>query len=397
MPHDNFAEWLTWPYFDVSHRALVAELSHWIDIYAEAHASAIGGTGEPARCLYEQLAADGWFDAAELTEPPQRSGLTNACLIREHLAYSSGLADVSFSEPWLASLALQHAPRGPVRRYLEEFRHGRCLPAFALSEPGAGSDAASITTTARRDRDSYYIDGTKTWTSNAGYADAYVVFARSERVEGARGISAFVVDGTNPAITLDERLEVLPPHTVGTLRFTDCAVPAGNRIGEPGKGFAIAMHALARFRPTVAAAAVGFARRALHEATERSTTRTTFGRPIGEHQLIQAKLANMAANVDAAALLVWRAAWQHDHTDNPLARAAAIAKLFATEQAQHVIDDAVQIFGGLGVTRGIPVERLYREIRAFRIFDGSSEIQQLIIAKDILTQHTATPEPARID
>ena len=377
--------WLSWPWFEDAHRSLASNLTAWIAHRAETHADAAGGTGEPARTLYAQLAADGWFTAAELTEPPNRSGLTNACLIRELLAYSSGMADVSFSEPWLASLPLQHEPDGPIRHYLNELRSGRCLAAFALSEPGAGSDAAAIATTALRHDDTYLITGTKTWTSNAGVADAYVVFAR-EPAEGPQAISAFVVDGDAPGITLEERLEVLPPHTVGTLRFTDCEVSTRHRIGEPGEGFAIAMHALTRFRPTVAAAAVGFARRALHEATQRSLARSTFGRPICEHQLVQARLANMVTSIDASASLVWRAAWQHDHTATSLTTTASVAKLFATEHAQQVIDDAVQIFGGLGVTRGVPVERLYREIRAFRIFDGSSEIQQLIIAKDLISK-----------
>jgi acyl-CoA dehydrogenase len=378
-------DWLNWPWFTNTHRDLATDLTRWIVSHAEPHAEAAGGTGEPARALYAQLAADGWFAAAELTEPPNRSGLINACLIRELLAYSSAMADVSFSEPWLASLPLQHETRGPVRDFLDRLRAGHCLAAFALSEPGAGSDVAAIATTAKRRGSTYLIDGTKTWTSNAGVADAYVLFAR-EPAEGPRALSAFVVEGQAPGIALEERLQVLPPHTVGTLRFTDCEVPARNRIGAPGEGFPLAMHALSRFRPTVGAAAVGIARRALDEAMRRSLTRTALGRPICEHQLVQAKLANMVTSIDAASSLVWRAAWQHDHTDTSITQAASAAKLFATEGAQDVIDDAVQIFGGLGVTRGTTVERLYREIRAFRIFDGTSEIQQLIVAKELISQ-----------
>lgn len=385
MPVSNSNDWLHWPWFTSIHRGLAAELTAWIVAHAESHVEAVGGTGEPARTLYARLAADGWFAAAELTGGPKRSGLINACLIRELLAYSSAMADVSFSEPWLASLPLQRDSQGPARDFLDSLRAGHCLAAFALSEPGAGSDVAAMTTTAKRCGSTYLINGTKTWTSNAGVADAYVLFAR-EPDEGPRALSAFVVDGRAPGITLEERLEVLPPHTVGTLRFADCEVPTRNRIGEPGEGFPLAMDALSRFRPTVGAAAVGFSRRAMHEATQRSLTRTASGRPICDHQLVQAKLANMATSIDAASSLVWRAAWQHDHTDASLAQAASAAKLFATEAAQQVIDDAVQIFGGLGVTRGTTVERLYREIRAFRIFDGTSEIQQLIIAKELISR-----------
>ena len=388
MPAGLPEDWLSSPWFTNAHRDLAADLTAWVTTHAEPHIEAIAGTGEPARTLYARLAADGWFAAAELAEHPNRSGLINACLIRELLAYSSAMADVSFSEPWLASLPLQRESQGPARELLDDLRSGHCLAAFALSEPGAGSDVAAMTTTAKRRGATYLINGTKTWTSNAGVADAYVLFAR-EPAEGPRALSAFVVDGQAPGIVLEERLEVMSPHTVGTLRFTDCGVPARNRIGEPGEGFPLAMAALSRFRPTVGAAAVGFARRALEEATRRSLTRTASGRPICDHQLIQAKLANMATTVDAASSLVWRAAWRHDHTDAPLTQAASAAKLFATEGAQQVIDDAVQIFGGLGVTRGTIVERLYREIRAFRVFDGTSEIQQLIIAKELIAQARA--------
>lgn len=377
-------DWTSWPLLDDEHRRLVADLDGWIAVHAEPHADSPGGTGQPARLLYERLAADDWFTRAAITGLPTRSGLMNACLIRDCLAYSSGIADVSFSEPWLASLPIQLAGDDATRPYLDAHLAGRCLLAFALSEPGAGSDAAALTTTATRDGDHYVIDGRKTWTSNAGLADAYVLFARTEDVPGPRGISAFVVDAASPGIVLEERLQVLPPHTVGTLGFTGCPVHASNMLGEPGTGFSIAMEALDLFRPTVAAATVGFARRALHEALDRALIRNTFGTSISQHQLVQGKLATMAADLDAAALLVLRAGWQHDSTTDRISQAASIAKLFATEAAQRIVDDAVQIFGGLGVTRGVTVERLYREVRAFRLFDGSTEVQKLIIAKNAL-------------
>jgi acyl-CoA dehydrogenase len=261
------------------------------------------------------------------------------------------------------------------------------LPAFALSEPGAGSDAASIETRAHLVGDRYVINGSKTWTSNSGLANVYIVFARTEAASDVRGVSAFLVDGGLPGITLEERLSVLSPHTVGTLRFDDVCVPTHWLLGAPGDGFKIAMAVLGLFRATVGAAALGFARRAMDEAIARSMERVAFGQPICEHQLIQAKLADMAVRVDASALLVYRASWMHDVGGSRITREAAIAKLHATEMAQEVVDQAQQIFGGLGVLKGTVVERLYRHIRAFRIFDGTSEIQRLIIAKDILREH----------
>ena len=241
-------------------------------------------------------------------------------------------------------------------------------------------------TTARLDGNRYILKGRKTWTSNAGLADLYIVFARMEE-SGA--ICAFAVDGDTPGIELEERLDVMPPHTVGTWSLNDCSVPADRRLGEEGEGFRIAMVALELFRPTVGAAALGFARRAMDEASRRSIQRTAFKKPIAEHQMIQAKLADMAVALEASALLVYKAAWQYDVARRPIARDAAIAKLFSTESAFQIIDQAVQIFGGLGVTKGTPVERLFRHARAFRIFDGTTEIQKLIIARDLLRHYQA--------
>ncbi len=267
---------------------------------------------------------------------------------------------------------------------LPSYLAGRLLPAFALSEPDAGSDAAAIATTTQRDGDQYILDGVKTWTSNCGLADLYVVFARTKGE--AEGLSAFAVDGHAAGIALDERLSVLSPHAVGTWRLSNCRVPSHRLIGGPGEGFAIAMRVLELFRPTVGAATLGFARRAMAEAVDRSVSRVAFRKPIAEHQLIQAKLADMAVKIDAAALLTYRAAWQADVSDGNIARQAAMAKLFSSEAAFEVIDEALQIFGGLGVVRGTTVERLFRHSRAFRIFDGTSEIRRLIIARSILQQ-----------
>jgi acyl-CoA dehydrogenase len=310
--------------------------------------------------------------------------------MRELCAYSSAIADVALSEPWLAALPIALYGSAELREeVLPDYMSGKLLPAFALSEPRAGSDAAAITTSARLDGDHYILSGRKTWTSNCGLADLYVVFARVEGIDGD-GISAFVIDGNANGIALEERLSVMPPHTVGTWIMCDVKAPVHRLIGAPGEGFKIAMRVLELFRPTVGAATLGFARRAMKEAVEYSLHRTAFKKPISEHQLIQSKLANMAVDIDAAALLVYRAAWQHDKVAGEISGEAAIAKYYSTEAAFRVIDQAVQIFGGLGVVRGTTVERLFRHCRAFRIFDGTSEIQQLIIARSLLKK-ASTP------
>jgi acyl-CoA dehydrogenase len=258
------------------------------------------------------------------------------------------------------------------------------LPAFALSEPGAGSDAGAITTTAHRDGTHYVLNGRKTWTSNAGLADVYVVFARMQGADAAEGISAFAVDGGESGIVVEDAFKVISPHTVATWRLEDCRINADCLIGKPGDGLRIAMAALEAFRPTVGAATLGMSRRAMSEAIARSLERSAFKKPIAEHQLIQAKIADMAVQVDASALLVYRAAWQSDTLGQRITREAAIAKLYCSEAASNVIDQAVQVFGGLGVKQGTVVEQLYRHSRPFRIFDGTSEIQQLIIARELL-------------
>ena len=271
------------------------------------------------------------------------------------------------------------------RRILPRVAAGEAIAAFALSEPEAGSDVAAMTTAAVSDGAAHVrLDGTKTWISNGGIADHYVVFARSGEEPGACGLSAFLVEADSPGLTIAERIDVIAPHPLATLRFDGCRVPLTQRIGGPGEGFKVAMATLDVFRSTVGAAALGFARRALDEAVAHAGSRKLFGAPLGDLQMTQASLADMATEIDAAALLVYRAAWTKDGGAQRITREAAMAKMFATESAQRVIDRAVQIFGGLGVTRGVKVEELYREIRALRIYEGATEVQKVVIARDLL-------------
>ena len=350
-----------------------------------------GGDGKAAREIFQRLGMGKWLEntiPGSLGARGDKHDLRTICLMREILGYGSAIADVAFSEPWISILPIAlYGSEQMKKELLPAYLRGEMLPAFALSEPGAGSDAGSIETRAQLDGDHYVILGRKTWTSNSGLADVYVVFARTGEAPGANGITAFLVDGRLPGITLEERLAVLTPHTVGTLHFDNVRVPADRLLGQPGQGFEIAKAVLEIFRPTVGAATLGFARRAMDEAIARSMERVAFKKPICEHQLVQAKLAEMAVKVDASALLVYRASWMRDVSGSRITREASIAKLFATEMAQEVVDQALQIFGGLGVMKGMAVERLYRHVRAFRIVDGSSEIQKLIIAKDLLREH----------
>ena len=379
---------LAWPFFD----SACVEFAEGFDRWASAELGKFeqneGGDGVAARQIFERLANGDWLRATLPTQTSGRQesiGLRHVSLMREIAAYSSAIADVALSEPWLGILPIALYGSPDLRdELLPRYIAGRLLPAFALSEPDAGSDAAAITTTACRDGDHYVVNGRKTWTSNYGLADVYVVFARMEEQPGAGGIAAFAIDGRDGGIALEERLSVLPPHTVGTWTLKNCRVPSHRLIGTPGEGFKVPLHVLELFRPTVGAATLGFARRAMAEAIERSVSRTAFKKPIAEHQMIQAKLADMAVGIDAAALLVYRAGWQHDVTGRSISREAAIAKLYSTETAFDIIDEAVQIFGGLGLVRGTTVERLFRHARAFRIFDGTSEIQRLIIARNLL-------------
>ncbi len=379
---------LDWPFFDPGHRTLARELDAW----ATANIAQTHGHDVDAECraLVRLLGQAGWLRHAvagrEFGGSAEAIDTRALCLLRETLARHSGLADFAFAMQGLGSGAISLDGTAEQRqRYLPRVAAGQAIAAFALSEPQAGSDVAAMACSARIDGDHAVIDGEKTWISNGGIADFYVVFARSGEAPGARGISAFIVDADTPGLTIAERIAVIAPHPLARLRFSGCRVPLSRRIGAPGQGFKVAMRTLDVFRTSVAAAALGFARRALDEGLQRSISRQMFGNALADFQLTQAKLAQMATTVDSAALLTYRAAWQRDQGRN-VTREAAMAKMVATEGAQQVIDAAVQLFGGMGVVSDMPVERLYREIRALRIYEGATEVQQLIIARDLLRQ-----------
>ena len=333
------------------------------------------------------LGRDGWLKFSAPGEGASEGIDVRAlALIRETLARHSGLADFAF--------AMQGLGAGPIslfgsveqrNAWLPKTRTGKAIAAFALSEPASGSDVANIATVARRDGNGFVLDGEKTWISNGGIADFYVVFARTGEAPGARGLSAFIVEAGNPGLAIAERLDVIAPHPLARLRFDRCRLPASDLIGGAGEGFKIAMATLDVFRTTVGAAALGFARRALDETLRRAAHRHLFGAPLADLQMVQGHIADMALEIDAAALLVYRAAWSKDMGAERVTREAAMAKLFATEAAQRVIDAAVQIHGGDGVRSGHPVENLYREIRALRIYEGASDVQKIVIARSILS------------
>ena len=384
--------YLDWPFFDDRHRSLARELDAW----AAAHVADVHSADVDADCrtLVRRLGEAGWLRHA--VGGTAHGGAADVidtraiCLLRETLARHNGLADFAFAMQGLGSGAISLAGDAAQRaRYLPKVAAGEAIAAFALSEPQAGSDVAAMACAARADGDHYVLDGEKTWISNGGIADVYVVFARTKQPDeatptrGAKGIDAFIVEAGTPGFEIAERIEVIAPHPLARLKFTACRVPASQRIGAPGEGFKIAMRTLDVFRTSVAAAALGFARRAMDEGLQRATTRPMFGGVLADFQLTQAKLAQMATTIDSAALLTYRAAWQRDQGRN-VTREAAMAKMVATEGAQQVIDAAVQLWGGLGVTSGQMVERLYREIRALRIYEGATEVQQLIIARELL-------------
>lgn len=381
---------LAWPFFEERHRAFAATLSDWAD--AALPGLPHGDVDAACRARVRALGDAGFLKAVV---PAAHGGLTEAldvrtlCLAREILAARDGLADFSFAMQGLGTGSITLAgPEAMKRRILPGIRDGERIAAFALSEKEAGSDVAAMATTAAPDGNSHVrIDGEKTWISNGGIADHYVVFARSGEGPGARGLSAYLVEADNPGLSVTERIEVIAPHPLATLRFDGCRVPVENRIGGPGDGFRVAMATLDVFRSTVGAAALGFARRALHETVAHAARRRLFGGALGDLQLSQAAIADSAAEVDAAALLVYRAAWTKDMGAPRVTREAALAKMVATENAQKVIDRAVQIHGGLGVTKGVKVEELYREIRALRIYEGATEVQKVVIARDLLKAH----------
>jgi alkylation response protein AidB-like acyl-CoA dehydrogenase len=379
--------YLEWPFFDGRHADLEAALDAWAAQHVRGLHSG-GKTGDvDATCkrLVRLLGEGGWLRHA-IGGEGQAIDTRAICLIRETLARHNGLADFAFAMQGLGSGAISLFGTDAQReRYLPKVARGEAIAAFALSEPEAGSDVAAMQCAARLDGDAYVLDGEKTWISNGGIADFYVVFARTGEAPGARGISAFIVDAGTPGFGIAERIEVIAPHPLARLRFEGCRVPASQRIGAAGQGFKVAMATLDVFRTSVAAAALGFARRAFDEALAHATSRKMFGQTLADFQLTQAKLADMATKIDASALLTYRAAWQRDRGVK-VTKEAAMAKMTATESAQQVIDAAVQMFGGLGVVSGHPAEQLYREIRALRIYEGATEVQQLIIARELLRE-----------
>ncbi|MBV9737266.1 MAG: acyl-CoA dehydrogenase family protein [Candidatus Eremiobacteraeota bacterium] len=371
----NERDFLGWPFFNDAHRQFARELDAWLTTQHVDH----DNVDAACRTWVVRLGEAGWLQAIQ---PPL--DLRKLCLARETLARYDGLADFAFAMQGLGSVPIALFGGETLhRRYVPNVASGTTIAAFALSEKAAGSDVAAIRTSARREGSRYVIDGEKTWISNGGIADFYIVFARSGG-EGARGLSAFVVDADSPGLTIAERIDVLAPHPLATLRFDGCTVSEDQRVGREGDGFKIAMATLDFFRSTVAAAALGFARRALEETIAHVKTRRLFGTTLGDLQMTQAKVAEMATDIDASALLVYRAAFEKDRGKERVTSESSMAKWFSTEAAQRVIDSAVQLFGGRGVTRGEIVERLYREIRALRIYEGASEIQQLVIARQIL-------------
>ncbi len=378
---------LHWPFFEQHHRELAESLERWAseNLADVAHEHEVDAT---CRELVRRLGAGGWLRYAV---PAAYGGVferldsRSLCVIRETLARHVGLADFAFAMQGLGSGAIAlHGTEAVKQRYLPRVAGGEWIAAFALSEPEAGSDVAAMTTAAMLDGGHYVLDGAKTWISNGGIADFYTVVARTGEGPGARGLSAFVVDATTPGLEIAERIHVIAPHPLATLRFRACRVPMEQRLGEPGQGFRVAMETLDIFRASVAAAALGFARRALQEALSHARSRRMFGQALADFQLTQAGIADMATTIDSSALLTYRAAWLRDVKGVRTTREAAMAKLAATEGAQHVIDRAVQMFGGLGVTSEHVVERLYREIRPLRIYEGASEVQKVIIARETL-------------
>lgn len=376
---------LHWPFFTPAHEGFAASLRSWLQRQAERSK----GSGDPSNLedaersvkhWVRQLAGEGFLQACIELD------VRRLCLAREALAYHDALADFAFAMQGLGSgpITLFGTPQ-QRDRFLPAVTSGACIMAFALSEREAGSDVAAIATRAVREADEYVLDGEKTWISNAGIAGAYVVFARTADA-GSKGLSAFIVPAQTRGLSVPHRIETISPHPLGSVRFESCRVPAANRLGEEGQGFKIAMATLDVFRASVGAAALGFARRALDETLEHVHGRRLFGAPLAALQMTQATIAHMATDIDASALLVYRAAYAKDNGAERVTREAAMAKWFATEAASRAADQAVQLFGGRGVTRGEIVERIYRDVRALRIYEGASEIQQIVIARSVLEE-----------
>ncbi len=384
---------LAWPFFNEPHRRFAESLAAW----AQHEVAALidhSNVNLSCRKLVRALGDAGWLKAVV---PAAYGGLSDRldvrtlCLAREILAWHDSLADFAFAMQGLGTGSISLFGSEELKaKYLPPVRDGRHIAAFALSEPEAGSDVRALATTATADGPRHVrLDGVKTWISNGGIADHYVVFARTGEQPGAKGLSAFLVDAGTPGLSVAGEIEVIAPHPLATLRFVECRVPVANRLGAPGEGFKVAMATLEIFRTTVAAAALGLARRALAEAVDRAATRKVSGAPLADLQMTQSALADSAVEVDAAALLVYRAGWAKDTGTARITRESSSAKLFATEMAQRVIDRAVQIFGGHGVRVGVKVEALYREVRALRIYEGASEVQKVIISRELLKERAS--------
>jgi acyl-CoA dehydrogenase len=389
---------LDWPFFADSHRRFAHALTEWAALAKPVDHADVDGC---CRALVRALGEAGWLRVvvpAAYGGSSERLDVRTLCLAREILSWHDGLADFAFAMQGLGTGSISLFGSDALKaKYLPPVREGRHIAAFALSEPQAGSDVSALTTSAMPDGPNHVrLDGVKTWISNGGIADHYVVFARSGEGPGAKGLSAFVVDADTPGLAVAGRIEVIAPHPLATLRFSGCRVPIANRLGAPGEGFKVAMATLDIFRSTVAASALGLARRALDEGLERAATREMFNAPLFDLQMTQASLADSAAEIDAAALLVYRAAWTKDSGAARVTRESSTAKLFATEAAQRVIDRAVQLFGGHGVRVGTRVEALYREIRALRIYEGATEVQKVIVARELMKERiTRSTVPSR--
>src|SRR3954468_4788820 len=377
MPDRSF---LSWPFFEARHRELADELTQWCaDNLTGRYAEDLDSE---CRALVRELGRSGFLKLC-VADADTRPDVRSLAIARERLAYHSGLADFAFAMQGLGSGAISlFGTIEQKREWLPRVARGEAIAAFAMTEPECGSDAANMQTSAMRDGNEWVLVGEKTYISNGGIADFYVTFARTGEAEGARGLSAFIVPAD--AVTVAERIDVIGPHPLARLTYDNARIPADAIIGEPGQGFRIGMETLNLFRVTVGAAALGLARRALDEALAFTSKRRLGSGTLADNAVTQAKLADMALAVDASALLIYRAAWQQDVGGTDHRRAAAMAKLHATESAQQVIDAAVQMHGGAGVTKGVKVEELYRDIRALRIYEGASEVQRQIIARDLL-------------
>lgn len=381
---------LNWPFFEPAHRDFKQSLDAWCQqqLAHATHDESRSAVDAECRRLVALLGTGGWLAHAVAGKAhgavADQIDTRRLCLLRETLAFHNGLSDFAFAMQGLGSGAISlHGTPEQRARYLPAVIQGQALAAFALSEPDAGSDVAAMQCSAKPTSQGYVLEGRKTWISNGGIANFYVVFARTGEAPGARGLSAFIVPADSPGLVIEERIDVVAPHPLATLRFDQVQVSATQRIGAAGEGFKVAMTTLDVFRTSVAAAALGFARRALQEALRWARSRQMFGHSLGDFQITQTKLAQMATMLDAASLLTYRAAWLRDQGQR-ITREAAMAKMTATENAQQIIDMAVQLHGGMGVKKGSVVESLYREIRALRIYEGATEVQQLIIGKDLL-------------